>query len=90
MAEPARRVDLRLTIPGAAPYDALAGELAGKFAEYSGADAAAAHRLVRDVEAAARKLSGGAEIALTLEARDGELIVTAASGSRKEQIVVPL
>ena len=46
MAESPRRVDLRLTIPAAAPYLAVAVELAGRFAEYSGAagDAARAGR----------------------------------------------
>ena len=36
MAESARRVDLRLTISAGSPYRELAGELAGKLAEYAG------------------------------------------------------
>jgi hypothetical protein len=90
MAEPARRVDLRLTIPGATPYDALAGELAAKFAEYTVADAAVARPLAREVDAVAKKKAGAADIAFTLEARDRDLMVTAVAGNRKEQIVVPL
>ncbi len=89
MAEPARRVDLRLTIPGAPPYDALAGDLARKFAEYSGADAAVAGRVAQDVAAIARRLAAAGDVAFTLEARDTGLVVTAASGSRKEQTVFP-
>jgi len=90
MAEPARRVDLRLTIPGAPPYDALAGELAGKFAEYSGADTRVARRVAHEVEAIALKLAAAGEIAFTIEARETELIVTAACGTRKEQTIFPL
>ena len=44
MAPSPRRVDLRLTIPAVAPYHGLAAELAGKFAEYAGAEANAAAR----------------------------------------------
>ena len=36
MPESPRRVDLRLTISARSPYRELAGELAGKLAEYAG------------------------------------------------------
>jgi hypothetical protein len=37
MAESPRRLELRLTISGAAPYRGVAVELAMKFAQYAGA-----------------------------------------------------
>jgi hypothetical protein len=93
MAQPPRHADLRLTIPADAAYHALAGEVAEKFAEYSGADAAVAANLARAVEVLTGQLtSEGADgsIALTMEARNGELIVTAESGSTREQATIPL
>jgi hypothetical protein len=90
MAEPARRVDLQLTIPGTPPYDALAGELIGKVAEYVGAAAPAARRVAEDVGALARRLAAAGDIAFTIEGRGDRIIVTAASGTRKEQTVFPL
>lgn len=88
-----RSLDLCLTIPAAAPYHAVAGELAGKFAEYSGADSAAAAALASEVEALTDRLGAGAangSIALVMEARDRELVVVAKSGSRREQATCPL
>jgi hypothetical protein len=93
MADAPRHADLRLTIPADASYHALAGELAEKFAEYSGADAAAAANLARAVEVLTGQISaGGAEgaIALIMEARNGTLTVTAESGSTREQATIPL
>src|SRR4029078_9406228 len=97
MAHAPRHADLRLTIPADASYHALAGEVAGRFAEYSGADAAAATKLApaRARAAAATNLALAVEvltaqlaadgadgsIALTMEARNGALTVTAESGS---------
>jgi hypothetical protein len=86
-------VDLRLTIPAAGPYHAVAGELAGKFAEFSGADSAAAATLAKAVEALADRLGASApnsSIALVMEARERELVVVAESGARREQATCPL
>jgi len=93
MAKSPRQADLRLTVPADAPYHTVAGEVAAKFAEYSGADATAAANLARAVEVLTAQLaSEGADgsIALTMEARNGELTVTAESGSTREQATIPL
>ena len=87
------RIDLRLTIPAAAPYHVVAGELARRFAEYSGAAAGAAAKLARAVESLVGTLGTGApdgSIALTMEAREGELVVIASAGARTEQASCPL
>jgi hypothetical protein len=84
MAESPRPADVRLTIPAAAPYPELAGELAAKFAEYAGAPADAAKRLAASVQALAMKLGNGTDVTLTLEARDRQLRVTASAGDRRE------
>jgi hypothetical protein len=86
-------VDLRLTIPAAAPYHAVAGEIAGKFAEYFGAEAGAAAQLARAVEALVDTLGTAApngSIALVMEAREREMVVVAESGARREQATCPL
>jgi hypothetical protein len=90
MPESARPADLRLTIPAAAPYPELAGELAAKFAEYSGLNADAARRVSVHVRALALKFANGRDITFTLESLDRQLRVTAASGTRREQAVFPL
>jgi hypothetical protein len=93
MVESPRRLDLRLTIPAAAPYHAVASELAARFAEYSGADAAAAKRLASAVQSLTGGLVDGAadgSISLTMEVRERELVVTAQSGARKERATCPL
>jgi hypothetical protein len=96
MAQPPRRVDLRLTIPATAPFDGVASELAGKFAEYAGAGAAAAARLRKDVDAAiapfiAVGAAGAApSIDLDLRARDGELVVTTQAGAKTTRTSCPL
>jgi hypothetical protein len=87
MASSPRRVDLRLTIPAAAPYDGIASELAGKFAEYSGAEAGAANELARAVEAAIAPIGAGsphASVELELAARPSELVVTVNAESEKK------
>jgi hypothetical protein len=89
----ARRLDLRLTIPAAAPYHAVAGELAGKFAEYAGASAAAAHTLARAVEASIApfaQASPAVSINLEMSARERELVITAHSGSTMKRATCPL
>jgi hypothetical protein len=93
MAHTPREADLRLTIPADASYHSLAGEVAEKFAEYSGAGAAAAANLARAVEVLAAQLAADgadASIALTMEARNGTLTVTAESGSTRERATIPL
>ena len=87
MPTPPRRVDLRLTVPAIAPYDGVAGELAGKFAEYSGAEAGAAEALAKAVEAAIAPIAAGsphASVELELEARPRELVVTLNAESEKK------
>ena len=87
MPQSASRVDLRLTISAAAPYPAVAAELAGKFAEYSGALPAAAGGLGRALEAslaAIAETSPGAVVQLELLTRDGQLVVTLDSGSTRK------
>jgi hypothetical protein len=88
-----RTVDLRLTIPAAAPYHAVAGELARRFAEYSGADAGAAAEFAKTVEALTDTLGATAlngSIALVMEVREREMVVVAQSGARREEAACPL
>jgi len=87
MAQSPRRVDLRLTIPAAAPYDAVAGELAGQFAQYAGAAADAAQVLAEAVEASLTPIADAsphASVNLEMSARDRELVVTVDSGSTRK------
>ena len=93
MAESLRRLGLRLTIPAAAPYHAVAGEVAGKFAEYSGADAAVADRLAKAVKEMTAKMSDGGlqnSIDLAMKACGAELRVDAVSGSNTDRATCPL
>lgn len=88
-----RPAALRLTIPAAAPFHAVAGELAGRFAEYSGAESAAAATLGRAVEALADRLGAAApngSIALLMETRGRKMVVVAESGAHREQVTCPL
>jgi hypothetical protein len=80
MAESPRRVDLRLTIPVAAPYPDLARDLALKFAEYAGASPAETARVAGAIAAAAGKAPGGrVSLVVLLSAGDGDLTVTITS-----------
>ncbi len=91
MAQSPRRVDLRLTIPAAAPYHSLAGELAAKFAEYAGADPDAAHRLAETVVASIAPVADGrASIDLEMSAEERELVVTLKSDSTTKRTTCPL
>lgn len=90
MAESPRPADVRLTIPANAPYPELAGELAAKFAEFSGANADAAGRLAAAVQALATRLGNGHDVTFTLEVVDHNVRVTAAAGERREQAVFSL
>lgn len=86
-------MDLRLTISAGEPYHAVAGELAGKFAEYSGAGPVAAGEFAKQIEGLAAKLGAGSpdeSIALVMEARERELTVAATSGRRREKATCPL
>ncbi len=93
MAQSPRRVDLRLTIPAAAAYHAVASELARKFAEYAGASADAAHALAQTVDASIApfaQASPAASIDLEMSARERELVITARSGSTMKRATCPL
>jgi hypothetical protein len=82
MSESPRRLDLRLTISGAAPYRELAVELAVKFAEYAGASQAAAQAVSKTVGAAVGSHDGASSpLDLRLSAVDGHVTVTAAPSS---------
>ena len=88
-----RTLDLRLTIPAAAPFHAFAGELAGKFAEYAGCEAGVAAEFARTVQALADRLGATASngsIALMMEAREREMVVVVESGARREEAACPL
>ena len=74
MPEPSLRVDLRLTIPAAAPYREIAVEVAVKFAEYAGASKSAAAEVSRTVAAATAP--AGEAIDVRLSAADGDVRVT--------------
>jgi hypothetical protein len=87
MPPSSRRVDLRLTVPVGAPYDAVAAELAGKFAEYAGADAGAAQDLAREVAASIGAIAASsphASVKLEMLAHERELVVTVNSGSTRK------
>ena len=93
MAESPRRVDLRLTIPAVAPYLAVAVELAGRFAEYSGAAADAARTLAHAVEAAIAPVAEAQPdkpIDLEMSAQGREFVVTARAGSTTKRATCPL
>lgn len=90
MSESPRPADVRLTIPANAPYPELAGALAAKFAEFSGANPDAARRLAAAVQALATKLGNGHDVTFTLEAVGRQVRVTAAAGERREQAVFSL
>jgi hypothetical protein len=80
MAE-SRRVDLRLTIPVAAPYLDLARDLALKFAEYAGASQQAVPGVAEAVASAITALPRdrrSLELLLSADG-DGEVTVTVTS-----------
>lgn len=90
MAESPRRVDLRLTIPTAAPFRALAAELTQKFAEYVGAEAGAAKSLAAAVDAAIGEAQPAKSIDMEMSAGDHELVVTSNSGQATKRTTCPL
>ena len=79
MAESPRRLDLRLTISGAAPFHDIAAELAAKFAEYAGASQQAAQAVSKTVTAAlASSDDASSPVDVRLSAVDGNVTVTTA------------
>ena len=79
MAESPRRLDLRLTVSGAAPFREMAVELAVKFAEYAGASPAEKQAVSQRVTSALASADGGSRpIDLRLSAVDGDVTVTTA------------
>src|SRR5258708_38743603 len=93
MAQSPRRVDLRLTIPAAAAYHAVAGELARKFAEYARASADAAHALAQTVDASIAPFalaSPAASIDPETTAPKRELVTAAHTGTTTKCPTCPL
>jgi hypothetical protein len=82
MAESPRRVDLRLTIPAAAPFRTVATEMAEKFAEHAGA--ANPQSVVDQVDAAISRATSAApdtDILIEMSSENGGVAVTASPGS---------
>jgi hypothetical protein len=92
MAESPRRVDLRLTIPASAPYAGLAGEIAGRFAEYSGASGHDAAQLRGEIEAMLKDLGGrgGDAVEFEMAVENETLHITAKAGTRMERTTCAL
>jgi hypothetical protein len=93
MSESPRRVDLRLTIPAASPYENVAVEIAEKFAEYAGAPAAAARALAERISAALAPVvqqHPDQSIDLQMTAQGRELVVTARAGQTMHRATCPL
>jgi hypothetical protein len=93
MVESPRRVDLRLTIPAASPYQQVAVEIAEKFAEYAGAPAAAARALAERIGATlAPVVQAHPDLPIDLEmsAQGAELVVTARAGQATHRATCPL
>ena len=86
-------MDLRLTIPAAAPYRAVAAEMTERFAAYLGADAAAAKSLGSAIVAAiapAADAQPDTPIDVQMSAAGRELVVTANSGSTTKRTTCAL
>jgi hypothetical protein len=90
MVESPRRVDLRLTIPAAAPYREVAVELAVKFAEYAGASQAATADVAKAIEAALGGTHAGGSIEIEMAAQGNELVLTTNPGSSARPATFPL
>ena len=78
MAESPRRVDLRLTIPAAAPFRTVAVELAEKFAEHAG-DAnpkTVADGLAASIAEVVRTSPAG-EILIEMSSQNGDVAIRA-------------
>lgn len=95
MAEsPRRRVDLRLTIPTGALFVGVAGEVAARFAAYSGASQGDADAVRRAVDAATARARGASADSITfdLSVREDEqdLAIESEIGGETERITCPL
>jgi hypothetical protein len=94
MADASRPPDVRLTTPAADQYRALAGELAARFAEYSGSNAGAASQLRKAVERLAAAVTNGGppggSIDFEMTADDRAVTVRASCGTRSEQATCSL
>jgi hypothetical protein len=94
MAPAPRGSEVRLTIPAAGEYRALAAELAARFAEYSGSNAGAASQLRRAVERLAASVTNGASpdasIDFDMTADDRLVTVRASSGAKSDQTTCSL
>ena len=78
MAESPRRVDLRLTIPAAAPFRTVAVELAEKFAEHVG-DAnpkSVADDVAASIAEVARSSPSG-DIVIEMSSQNGDVAIRA-------------
>ncbi len=94
MADRSREQEMRLTIPAAGEFRALASELAGKFAEYSGSTQGDAAELRQTVDRIAAKVTNGAvpdaSIDLNMVVRNNVLRVRVSSGSKSDEATCPL
>jgi hypothetical protein len=83
MAESPRRVDLRLTIPAAAPFRTVATEVAEKFAEHAGAanPKSVADGLASSLAEVARSSPAGTDILIEMSSQNGGVAINASSGS---------
>jgi hypothetical protein len=82
MAESPRRVDLRLTIPAAAPFRTVASELAEKFAEHVGAPNPKS--VVEQLAAAVSRATSAApdgDILIEMSSENGGVAISAVSGA---------
>jgi hypothetical protein len=86
MAESPRRVDLRLTIPAAAPFRTIATEMAEKFAEHAGAPNPKS--VVDQLAAAmsrATSTAPGTDILIEMSSENGGVAVSASPGSTAQR-----
>ena len=93
MRESPRRVDLRLTIPAAASFHPLAAEIAEKYAEFAGAERAAAQQFAASLQssvASVAQSNGNEEIAIEFFTEGHELIATANCGANSDRTAVAL
>ena len=78
-----------MTISVHDPSPGVAGELAGKFAEYAGAEADAAKELARAVEASVAGAGPPASADLDMSSREREVVVVVNAAAAK-QLTCPL
>lgn len=92
MPESPRRADLRLTVPTAAPFAGVAGEVASRFAAYSGASESDADALRRAVDATASRARGVSADSITFDllVEEQDLTVESEFAGRTERLSCPL